>query len=139
MLAPRLSTRLAVTPTVVVSAGYGRSYQYTQSVAPAGPGIGPDLHITELWLMANDTIPAIRSDIATVGVESWLNDAWLGSATIYGRLATGVTVPDPSPGQLDPDRYVYMPGTNRAAGIELSLRRLQGPVTAARSPLQCVL
>ncbi len=131
VLAPRLTTRLSVTPGVALSAGYGRSYQYTQSVAPAGPGIGPDLHITEVWLMANDTIPAIRSDVATVGVESWLDDAWLGAATAYGRVATGVTVPDPTPGTLDPDRPIYRPGTNRAAGIEFSLRRLQGPVTTS--------
>jgi hypothetical protein len=131
VLAPRLTARLPLTPTVVLAAGYGRSYQYTQSVAPAGPGIGPDLHITEVWLMANDTIPAIRSDVATVGAEWWLDDAWLGAATIYGRWATGVTVPDPSPGTLHPDRPIYWSGTNRAAGIEFSLRRLTGPVTTS--------
>jgi len=131
VLAPRVTARLPVAPTVVLAAGYGRSYQYTQSVAPAGPGIGPDLHITEVWLMANDTIPAIRSDVATVGVESWLDKAWLGAATIYGRFSSGVTVPDPSPGTLAPERPVYWSGSIRAAGIEFSVRRLEGPVTTS--------
>jgi hypothetical protein len=130
-LAPRLSARLAMTSATAISAGYGRSHQYTQAVAPAGSGIGPDLHITDVWLMANDTIPAIKSDVATVGVESWLGEGWLGSATIYGRIATGVTVPDPSPGTLDPDRPIFWSATNRAVGFEFSIRRLTGPITTS--------
>jgi hypothetical protein len=130
-LAPRLSARLAITPTTAISVGYGRSYQYTQAVAPAGSGIGPDLHITDVWLMANDTIPAIKSDVATIGAESWLGKGWLGSAIIYGRIATGVTVPDPSPGTLDPNRPIFWSATNRAMGVEFSLRRLEGPITTS--------
>ncbi len=132
-LAPRLSVRLAATPWITLSAAYGRSYQYTQAIAPAGPGIGPDLHISDVWLMAGDTIPAIRSDVATVGAEAWLSTSWLASATVYGRIATGVTVPVPTPGKPTPDRPLFVPAVNRAAGVEVTLRRLAGPVTLAAS------
>ncbi len=132
-LAPRLSVRIAATPWITLSAAYGRSYQYTQAVAPAGPGIGPDLYISDVWLMARDTIPAIRSDVATIGAEAWLSTTWLASATLYGRIATGVAVPDPTPGQTGPHRPLFVPAVNRAAGVEVSLRRLAGPVTLAAS------
>jgi hypothetical protein len=130
-LAPRLSVRLAATPWITLSAAYGRSYQYTQALAPAGPGIGPNLYISDVWLMARDTIPAIRSDVATIGAEAWLSTTWLASATLYGRLADGVAVPDPTPGEPAPDRPLFVPAVNRAAGVEISLRRLAGPVTLA--------
>ncbi len=132
-LAPRLSVRMAATRWITLSAAYGRSYQYTQAVAPAGPVIGPNLHISDVWLMAGDTIPAIRSDVATVGAEAWLSTTWLASATLYGRIATGVAVPDPTPGEPSPDRPLFVPAVNRAAGIEVSLRRLAGPVSLAAS------
>ncbi len=132
-LAPRLSVRFAVTPWITLSAAYGRSYQYTQAIAPAGPGIGPDLHISDVWLMARDTIPAIRSDVATIGAEAWLSTTWLASATLYGRIATGVAVPDPTPGKPAPDRPLFVSAVNRAAGVEVTLRRLAGPVTLAAS------
>jgi hypothetical protein len=81
--------------------------------------------------MADDTIPALRSDLATLGAEAWLGAGWLGSATVYGRRTTGMAVPDPRPGTLEPSRPLFVTATGRAAGIELTARRLAGRVTGS--------
>jgi hypothetical protein len=129
--APRISARWAASPGFALSAAYARTYQYTQAISPAGPGVGPDLHVSDVWLMAGDTLPALRSDIGTLGAEWWLGPEWLGSATLYGRYATGYAVPDPTPGPLSDTRPVFVAGTNRAGGLELSVRRLGGRVTGS--------
>jgi hypothetical protein len=127
-LAPRATARVAPNATFAVSASYSRVYQYTQAIAPAGPAVGPDLHVSDVWLMADDTLPALRSDLGTLGVEAWLGPSWLGSATLYARRVTGVAVPDPTPG-LTGARPLFVQASNRATGIELSARRLTGRVT----------
>jgi hypothetical protein len=129
--APRVSARLPIGQGAVLSAGYGRSFQYTQALAPAGPGVGPDLYLTDVWLLAGDTIPAIRADIATLGGEVWLGAGWLASLNLYGRRATGIAEPDPRPGSLSTARALFVPAVNRSAGVELSARRLAGRWTAA--------
>src|SRR6185503_19631109 len=110
-------------------AGVARSRQYTQALAPAGPSIGPDLYVTDVWLLAGDTIPAIRSDIATLGSEVFLGRGWIVSVTGYLRHATGVAVPDPEPGILNKFRPILVPSINRARGLELGLRRIVGRTT----------
>jgi hypothetical protein len=130
-LAPRVTVRYATSPSFAVSASFARTYQYTQAVAPAGPAVGPDLHVSDVWLMADDTLPALRSDLATVGAEAWLGGGWLGSATVYGRHTTGMAVPDPRPGLLSESRPPFVRATGRAAGFELSARRLVGRVTGS--------
>ena len=129
-LAPRVSARYATGPIFAVSASYARVYQYTQAIAPAGPAVGPDLHVSDVWLMADDTLPALRSDLGTVGLEAWLGPDWLGTATVYGRRVTGMAVPDPTPGSTT-TRPIFVQGMSRAAGIEVSARRLTGRVTGA--------
>jgi hypothetical protein len=131
--APRISARLATGPSFALSAAYARTYQYTQAIAPAGPDVGPDLHVSDVWLMADDTVPALRGDIATLGAEFWVGERWLGTATLYGRYTTGFAVPDPTPGVLDLSRPIFVTATNRAGGLELSLRRLGGRVTGSAS------
>jgi hypothetical protein len=130
-LAPRATLRWAPSARTAVSVGYGRSYQYTQAFAPAGPTVGPELHLTDVWLMAGDTIPAIRSDVVSLGVERWLGEAWLGAVNVYGREATGIAEPWPLPGEVRDDRPIFTPATNRAAGVEVSARRLAGRWTAS--------
>jgi len=114
-----------------LTAGWGRSYQYTQTIAPTGPRIGPDLHVTDVWLLAGDSVPVLRSDIATAGAEYWFADGWLGGVNLYARRTTGATEPDPTPGYLLTPRPPFVVATNGAHGIELSLRRLVGRLTAS--------
>lgn len=133
VVGPRLSARYAPTARAALTVGVGRTYQRTQAVAPAGPGVGPELHLTDVWLTANDTLPAVRADVATVGAETWLGAGWLGAVNGYGRYSTGLTVSDPHPGVTSPVRPVYSVGTNRALGVEFSLRRLTGSWTGSVS------
>jgi hypothetical protein len=131
-VAPRLMARYrSESGRWSFSAGWGRSFQYAQTIAPTGPRIGPDLHVTDVWLLASDSVPALRSDIATVGAEYWIADGWLGSLNVYDRHTTGATEPDPTPGNLlNTPRPPFVIASNGARGIELSLRRLVGRVTA---------
>jgi hypothetical protein len=136
--APRVTGRYtAPGGHVTLSASAGRSYQYTQALAPAGPVVGPDLYFTDVWLLANDTTPAIRADIATVGGEVSFGSGWVGSATGYVRHSTGVATPDPSPGKLDnsraPTRPIFVSATNQAHGVELGIRRIAGRLTTSLS------
>ena len=131
-VAPRLMARYRpASGRESLTAGWGRSYQYTQTIAPTGPRIGPDLHVTDVWLLAGDSVPVLRSDVATLGAEYWIADGWLGGVNLYARRTTGATEPDPTPGYLLTPRPPFVVASNGAHGIELSLRRLVGRVTGS--------
>jgi len=116
-----------------ITGGWGRSFQYLQTLAPTGPRIGPDLHLSDVWLLAGDSVPAVRSDVVTAGAEYWIGRGWLGAITAYSRHSSGVTEPDPTPGSLMVPRPPFVPATQQARGVDLSLRRLAGSGTFALS------
>jgi hypothetical protein len=129
-VAPRVLLRYDPTDRgLTLTAGWGRSYQYTQTIAPTGPRIGPDLHLTDVWLLAGDSVPAIRSDVVTAGAEWWIADAWLGAVNVYGRWASGVTEPDPTPGYLLRPRPPFVVASTYARGMDVAIRRLSGRVS----------
>ena len=142
-VAPKVAIR--ATPPgsqVTFTAAAARSFQYTQALAPAGPSIGPDLYVTDVWLLAADTIPVLRSDIVTLGAESYIGLGWSASVNLYDRHSTGVAVPEPAPGSLQPDsfttsqygpRAIFVQAQNLAQGIEFSLRKLVGRTTMSVS------
>ncbi|MFC1639365.1 TonB-dependent receptor domain-containing protein [Gemmatimonadota bacterium] len=127
-IAPQVSGRYAVSEQFSVSASLGRSYQYVQALAPAGLTVGPGLAVSHVWRLAGDSVPPLQSDVATIGAEYWLDDEWLGSANVYYRNSSGMTLVDPTPGpkQTRPSTVL---GENDAKGLELSLRRIAGQVT----------
>lgn len=128
--APRITARYQASPDLSLSAGAARSYQYTQAIVPAGAG--PDaIALGDLfWTLAGDGVPALRADIATIGLERWMSGNALASATVFWRAATGVAVPDPTPG-LVLGRPLFTSADQRARGVELSLRRIAGRVTGS--------
>jgi hypothetical protein len=131
-LAPKLSARATIPGTHLTFTGaLQRSWQYTQALAPAGPSIGPDLYVTDVWLLAGDTIPALRADIATVGAEAWLGTGWTAAVNLFARHTTGMAVPEPAFGALNNQRPIFVSAVNRAHGVELSARRLVGSWTAS--------
>jgi hypothetical protein len=131
-LEPKLAIRATPAGTRVTFTGaLERSWQYSQALAPAGPSVGPDLYVTDVWFLAGDTIPAMRADIATVGVELWLGAGWTASANGFARRVTGVAVPEPSVGPLNSQRPIFVTATGDARGVELSARRLVGRWTAS--------
>lgn len=132
-LAPRVEARYRLASRVTLSAGYGRTYQYAQAVGPSGPGVGPQLHLSDVWLVAGDTVPAIRADVATLGGEYSIGDDWVAGLDLYRRHATGVAVPDPTPGPFLSTRPLFVSAENVARGAEASIRKLAGRWTAAAS------
>jgi hypothetical protein len=130
-LAPRVTMRLDLGPDALVSASVGRSYQYAQSLAPAGLAPGALFVANHRWLLAGATTPAVRSDLAVLGAERWLGAGWLAAAHLYARRSAGVALLDPTPGALTSERPPAVFGTTRAAGGELALRRLLGPWTGS--------
>lgn len=132
--APKVAVRVA-TPglPLTLTAAAQRSWQYTQALAPAGPSVGPDLYLTDVWLLAGDTIPALRADVLTAGAEARLGGAWVASVNVYRRHTTGMAVPEPGPGPLTASRPIFVSAGNDAHGFELSVRRLAGAWTVAGS------
>ena len=128
--APRLSMRATLSDAMNVSAAYGRTWQYMQALAPAGAvpvgGFATDF----LWLLAGDSIPALRSDVITAGIERWIDDQWLVALNGYARRATGMTIPDTRAGDVV-DRPLFVSARNDAHGVEVSLRRLTGRWTGS--------
>ena len=125
-LAPKAALRVGPLGVLTFTAAAERSWQYTQALAPAGPSVGPDLYLTDVWLLAGDTVPALRADVATAGVEARLGGTWVASANAYRRHTTGMAVPEPGPGPLTDARPIFVTAVNDASGIELSVRRLAG-------------
>jgi hypothetical protein len=133
--APRLAARWEVTPQVSLSAAAGRSYQYEQALASGGIRPHDGFQSDYLWALAGDTVPPIRSDVATLGAEGWLGSRWIASANLYARRSSDVLVPNPAPGTLftDEQRATFLTGSTVGHGLELAVRRLVGRWTAAAS------
>lgn len=130
---PRLSARYAPIPEVAVSAGVGRVYQYAQALAPGGVHLA-SLISTDIWVLAGPSIPALRADMATLGLEAWIAPTRVVSINTFARSATGVVTPDPRPGPVyDSTRAVLVTGENLAYGVEASVRQVAGPVTGTAS------
>ncbi|HEX9887275.1 MAG TPA: TonB-dependent receptor [Longimicrobiales bacterium] len=127
-LSPMLSVRLPVAPAATVSAAVGRTVQYGQSPAGVGPRLAEHLESGRLWMLAGPNRRPLSVRIATFGGEVWLSDAWLLSATAYGRRSDDVLLPDPTPGPLI-QRPPLVAGRVRAHGLDVSARRMLGAIT----------
>jgi hypothetical protein len=133
-MAPKVAIRLSPARLPLsFTAAAQRSWQYTQALAPAGPSVGPDLYLTDVWLLAGDTIPALRADIATAGLEARLGGVWVAGVNGYVRHTTGMAVPEPGPGKLTDSRPIFVSAANDARGVEVSVRRLAGRWTFSGS------
>jgi hypothetical protein len=121
--APRLSTRFEVDSSTALSVGWSRSYQYAQDVGAAAGPLGPQLHLTHIWQLASVGVPAIRSEITTIGAERQVFDGFVLGVSAYSRHSTGMTVPDPTPGEIRADRPLFRVAENDAEGVEFSLRK----------------
>lgn len=123
-LGPRLATSLEVGASTQLSAGWSRTWQYTQDIAPVAGPLGPQLHLTHLWVLAQTAgYAAVRSDVVSAGVERWLHGNWIVGVNAYRRWAAGVEVPNPDSGRVVPDRDPSVQASNDAYGFELLLRQ----------------
>ncbi len=99
-IAPRVMVRYQLLPrSLSITGGWGRSFQYLQTLAPT---------------------------VVTAGAEYWISRGWLGAITAYRRQSSGVAEPDPTPGSLMVPRPPFVPAIQQARGVDLSLRRLVG-------------
>jgi hypothetical protein len=124
--APRVAARFQAMPRASISAAARRSWQYVQS----GPELGAHALTQHSWLVAGAGIPALRSDVFTLGGEAWAGRAWLASVALYERRSAGVAAIDPRPGEVV-GRPDFVAATMEAEGVELSVRRLEGRWTAS--------
>jgi hypothetical protein len=122
--APRVALRIAVSADQSIAVAAGRSWQYLQALALAGPSIHPAFHASHFWVWPDARTPAIRSDLASLGSERWLGRGWLASANAFLRRSSGVALPDPDTGALGRRRPLFVLGENAAHGVELNLRRI---------------
>lgn len=127
---PSLLLQYRPLESVRLAAGVGRYAQYAQSPAPVGPRVETVLQTGRRWVLAGPSQPTARSTIGTVGAEVWLGDGWLAAATAYRREGEGVVLPDPTPGLLV-QRSPLVVGSVRADGVDMSVRRLVGPLTGS--------
>lgn len=98
--APRLRARYSVSPHVTVSAAAGRHFQFTQSMATRGGHAGSSMHPARGWRLAGGSVPALRTDLLTLGGEWWPGSRWLAGATLCGsglaeRILPGAALPSP--------------------------------------------
>ncbi len=128
--APRLIVRYQAGPETRISAAAGRTWQYAQALVPAGPGHDRVALSGLIWTVAGDTIPAIRSDLVTFGVERNLGEGMVASVNAYQRIADGVRIPDPREGWLV-NRPLSVSATNHAYGADVSLRKIAGRWTGS--------
>ena len=128
-LAPRVIARVQAAPGVLLSAGVTRAWQHSQALVPVG-AFRADFPSGYLWLLAGDDVPALRSDLASVGGEVWISDTWLASASAYLKSSSGVLMPDPSPG-ITLGRPLFVVAEEQGSGVEVALRRLEGRLTGS--------
>ena len=126
-LAPRvlLRHRRAGRP-LSIFAGWGRAYQYTQSVARTDV-LRSGLRVSEVMMQADSVTPALRSDVASIGAELWHGSAWLAGVTGWWRESDGLLLQVDAPGPLN-RHGITADGQASAYGVELSLRRVEGSV-----------
>lgn len=129
-LAPRVTVRFTPVPELALSAGLARVLQYSQAVAPGGVQLA-SLVSTDAWLLAGPSVPAIRSHLATAGLEVWLAPDRIVTVNGFGRFADGIVIPNPQPGPVLRRSPSLVIGHNAATGLEVSVRQLAGPLTGS--------
>jgi hypothetical protein len=129
-LAPRLTIRYTPIPELAVSAGVARVWQYAQTVAPGGVHLA-SLVSTDAWVLAGPSVPALRSDLVTAGLEARPAPGRVITLNTFVRRSGGVVLPNPQPGAVLDRTPTLVEGRNHALGVEVSLRLLTGPVTGS--------
>ena len=129
---PRLAIRAKPFESFQLSAAYGRSFQYVQTLAGSGAVIGPGLQISQVWLLAGPQVPVLQADIITAGAELWVSPKLLAGVNLYQRVSSGVVIDDPRPG-FSSTRALFETASNDARGFEMSLRKLSGQWTGGVS------
>jgi hypothetical protein len=127
-LAPTLQLRYAIGGNTLISAGAGRSFQYSQAISTV-PALN-DSWTPGIPLLAGRETPAIVADQLNVGVEQWRTAGILVTANGYLRRLGGIVLRTLPPEALV-ESEVFTPTTVRSYGAEVGLRKLTGRVTGS--------
>ena len=128
-LAPRFTLRFAAAPDVALSGGWSRIFQYSQSIAPTGVHLA-SLVSGDIWVVAGEEIPVLRSDLLTFGMEAWTDPGRIFALNWFGRRTAGMLTTDPRPGPVF-ERTALVSGEGLAYGVEASVRQVAGVVTGS--------
>lgn len=129
-LAPRLTVRFTPAPELAFSAGFARVWQYAQTVAPGGVHLA-SLVSTDAWVLAGPSVPALRSDMVTAGLEARPAPGRVITLNTFLRHSGGVVLPNPQPGPVLDRTPTLVEGRSSALGVEFSVRQLTGPITGS--------
>ncbi|MGH7472013.1 MAG: TonB-dependent receptor domain-containing protein, partial [Longimicrobiales bacterium] len=66
-VSPRLAARVTLSADQSISIAAGRSWQYLQAIALAGPSIHPAFHASHFWVWPDARTPAIQADLVSLG------------------------------------------------------------------------
>jgi hypothetical protein len=126
--APTLQLRYAIDGSTLISAGAGRSFQYSQEI-PTLPARNNGWSLS-IPLLANRETPAIIADQFNAGVEQWRGAGILLTGNAYVRRLDGIALRTLPPAALvEPE--IFTPTTVRSYGAEVGLRKLTGRVTGS--------
>jgi hypothetical protein len=119
---PRVALKRFIGEDRAVKLAVGRYTQFTHSLRDEELPLGIDV-----WVLSGDRAPAVVSDQAQLGVESYFGDAWFAAVETYYRWFDGVTANNlaEDPNDLHDD---LLHGTGRSYGADLHLRRETGRV-----------
>lgn len=125
VLAPRFSAKRFFGPEngFAVKFAVGRYSQFLHSLRDEELPVSNDT-----WVLADRSVPAVVSDQAQVGVETFWGRGWSASIEAYARRFDGVTEFNLSDDPNDPGDDL-LAGDGRSHGLDILLRRTEGKLT----------
>ncbi|HSH74871.1 MAG TPA: TonB-dependent receptor [Longimicrobiales bacterium] len=123
-VSPRLAVkRFFMGGDVAIKAAAGRYTQFLHSIRDEELPLGLDV-----WVLAGDQAPHIRSDQLQIGLEGYRNIDWFWSVEGYVRTFDGVVTLNTSDDTNDP-RDDYLAGEGLSYGLDFLVRKHAGSVT----------
>jgi hypothetical protein len=120
-LAPRFAAkRFFRGGRTAVKAAVGRYTQFVHSLRDEELPIGLDV-----WVVATEAVPALRSDQVQAAVETYLWNDWFVSTEVYRRSFDGVVAFNPAENPNDAQDDI-LSGRGESVGVDVLLRKERG-------------
>lgn len=123
-VSPRIAVkRFFLAGDLAVKAAAGRYTQFLHSIRDEELPLGLDI-----WILAGDQAPHIRSDQLQLGLEGYRGTGWFWSVEGYLRTFDGVVALNSSDDTNDP-RDDYLAGDGLSYGLDFLVRKDTGELT----------